>query len=109
MHSHTLSNTARTCYNLALKRSYDPLPMVRLLLLLLLLATRYCTAVGKLTYKFARDIRPGDLLPVATSRDLKATFKSATVESVELLTAVGRYIPAVEMPFILADGVVAPM
>lgn len=65
--------------------------------------------MGELTYKFAKDVRPGDLLPVATSRDLNATFKQAVVEGVDHMKAHDKYIPAIAMPFILADGVVAPL
>ena len=68
-----------------------------------------CTAVGELIYKYAKDIAPGELLPVATSRDLQTNFKLAVVEGVQHRAAVGKYLPAIEMPFILADGVVAPL
>jgi hypothetical protein len=65
--------------------------------------------VGDFKHELAGKIKPGDILVVATGRDLDATFNTAVVEKVERLTAPGKYIPAIEMPYILADGVVAPL
>jgi hypothetical protein len=65
--------------------------------------------VGDFKHELAGKVKPGDLLAVATGDTLDATFTRAVVEKVEYLSAPGKYIPAIEMPYILADGVVAPL
>lgn len=66
-------------------------------------------AVGGLNQKFAVNTKPGMLLPVATSHGLNNTFQLATIEQVERVHAVGKLIPAIEHPFIVADGAVMPV
>lgn len=66
-------------------------------------------AVGGYIQVFALNTKPGMLLPVATSHSLNSTFQLATIEQVERVHAIGKFIPAIEHPFILADGAVMPV
>jgi hypothetical protein len=65
--------------------------------------------VGEFRHEVAGKVKPGDLFAVATSKSLDAQFNTAVVEKVERLSVPGKYIPAIKMPYILADGVVAPL
>lgn len=48
-------------------------------------------------------------MPVASSLDLAATFTTAVIESVEPVTAMGKYQPSIESPYILVDGLAVPL
>jgi hypothetical protein len=66
-------------------------------------------AVGALVQEYAINTKPGMLLPVATSHGLNSTFQLATIEQLERVHAIGKLIPAIEHPFIVADGAVMPV
>lgn len=53
--------------------------------------------------------RPGQQLPVATSTDVDARFTTVVIDSVEVVNATGKFIPAIAHPYLLVDGVVAPL
>lgn len=53
--------------------------------------------------------KPGQLLAMPASSELNATFKLGVVEGVEVIEGMGKYVPAVEHPFVWADGLVQPM
>lgn len=57
----------------------------------------------------ANNVRSGQLIPVPTSTNFNTTYMPAIVECVEKVVARGKYIPAVEHPYLLADGLVHPM
>lgn len=57
----------------------------------------------------ANSVQAGDkLVLLVDPSDAAAGFVVAAVSSVETVEAEGMYVPAVEMPYIIADGVVTP-
>jgi hypothetical protein len=46
---------------------------------------------------------------LADPADASAGFVVANVSRLEVVDAEGMYVPAVEMPYIIADGVVMPL
>lgn len=73
------------------------------------LALCFCVAVGPYDVDVAINLKPGQLLPVASSLDLAATFTTAVIESVEPVAAMGKYLPSIESPYILVNGVAVPL
>lgn len=66
-------------------------------------------AVGDFTVDVAINVKPGQRMAVATSSDLDAQFTVATVEKVEAVNATGKYMPAVQHPYLVVDGLVQPL
>lgn len=66
-------------------------------------------AVGPYEVDVAINLKPGQLMPVASSLDLAATFTTAVIKSVEPVTAMGKYLPSIESPYILVDGLAVPL
>ena len=54
----------------------------------------------------AKDVQVGDHLPIAGS---DGDMAAAVVQSVEFLRATGKYLPALQHPFVLVDGAVMPL
>lgn len=78
------------------------------------LASPCVPAVGASVSDVAINVKAGQLMPMhmpPTSPDLtaSATFKLGVVERAEVVQAHGKFIPAVEHPWIWADGIVQPM
>jgi hypothetical protein len=69
----------------------------------------FCVAVGPYEVDVAINLKPGQLMPVASSLDLSATFTAAVIESVEPVTAMGKYLPSIETPYIPVDGMAVPL
>lgn len=71
----------------------------------------YCYhAVGAFETIPANAVQAGDrLVLLADPADASAGFVVAAVSSVESVEAEGMFVPAVEMPYIVADGVVVPL
>lgn len=57
----------------------------------------------------AMHARPGQQLPAATTSDVNARFTTVVIDSVEAVNATGKYIPVIAHPYLLVDGVVAPL
>lgn len=74
----------------------------------------YCvfclTAVGAFTLQPAVDIQPGDKI-VVTLKDKAGTINFAVVkvDTNERIPATGLYLPVIEQPYIVVDGVVMPL
>lgn len=65
--------------------------------------------MGTFVNEVASKVKPGQLTPMPTSQHINATFKIGVIESVEYVTAKGKMIPAIEFPFLHADGIAQPM
>lgn len=67
-------------------------------------------AVGAFATVPALSIAAGDrLVLLADPQNAAAGFFVAAVTAVESVTAEGMYVPAIESPYIVADGVVMPL
>jgi len=65
--------------------------------------------VGPYIAIHAMHARPGQQLPAATTSDVNARFTTVVIDSVEAVNATGKYIPVIAHPYLLVDGVVAPL
>lgn len=66
-------------------------------------------AVGPAQVDLAMNAQPGQALVVPTSNSNTTGYAAGIIQSVEQLTAMGKYQPAIEHPFILVDGAVMPL
>lgn len=67
-------------------------------------------AVGPFKLVAARDVQPGDRLVVGASPvDASAGFVVGSVTAVEGVQAQGLYLPVIEHPYLVVDGVVMPL
>lgn len=67
-------------------------------------------AVGPFETVRAENVRTGDLLVLmADPQDAASQFFATAVSLLEPVSAEGMYVPAIESPYIIADGVVAPL
>jgi hypothetical protein len=78
--------------------------------LLLPLLLPCSAAVGSFKLLAARDVAPGDRLVVGSSPvGASGGFVVGTVTAVEGVEADGLYLPVIEHPYLLVDGVVMPL
>lgn len=67
-------------------------------------------AVGAFDLVPAYEIKPGDTIVVAlTSTPGKADFAAVSIDKSKMLRAPGLYLPIIEEPYLVVDGVVSPL
>ena len=68
------------------------------------------SAVGAFETVSADKVQPGNLIVLLNDpSDAQAGFVVSAVETAEFVEAAGVYNPAVEMPYIIAEGAVVPL
>lgn len=66
-------------------------------------------AVGAFELSPAVDIKAGDRLAITQPDATQAGYVVAAVEKVESVEADGLYLPVIEHPYLVVDGVVMPL
>jgi hypothetical protein len=75
-----------------------------------LAAASSCVAVGQFELVPAAKVRAGNKLVVTLKDKAGATsFAAVQVDEVVKVSAKGLYLPVIEQPYIVVDGVVAPL